>query len=102
MIYLSQHIFLILYLNSACLYSPLARVLCSASLRVSNLSWKPHIPNEAACNRQLPSPDVANGQRILVLPLLYHQFKRPAASSEVKHPFSMRSFSKNLRNESVS
>lgn len=60
------------------------------------------MPREAACRRQLPSPDVAKGHKTLLVSFLppHHQFKRPAASKEVKHPPSIKSFSKNWRNES--
>lgn len=93
---------MLMNLNKACRYSPLSKVLCKASLRVNGLSWKPHIPNEAACKRQFPSPMVASGQRTRELPFLppHHQFSLPVASKQFKHPVSIKSLSRNCRNES--
>ena len=73
------------------------RKWCKALRRVSSRSWKPHIPREAACSRQFPSPVVARGQRRWQVPVSAHQFRRPLPSSETREDSSIRSRSRKLR-----
>ena len=61
---------------------------------------KVSLPSEAACSKQLPSPVVAKGQSLWLIPASAHQFSRPACSREISDDSSIKSFSRNRRKSS--